>query len=68
MKQQKGFFDESYRLERLTELGDSLEKLNSVIDWEIFREPLSKIFDKKDKTDRGRPAFDRVMMLKILIL
>ncbi len=42
--------------------------MNSVIDWEIFREPLSKIFDKKDKTDRGRLAFDRVMMLKILIL
>lgn len=68
MKQQKGFFDESDRLARLTELGDSLEILNRVIDWDIFREFLDLNFTKKDKTERGRPPFDRVMMLKILIL
>ena len=35
---QIGFFDEENRYKKLTELGDPLEKLNSVMDWEIFRD------------------------------
>lgn len=31
---QIGFFDEENRYKKLTELGDPLEKLNSVMDWE----------------------------------
>ena len=34
---QSGFFDTENRYERLTQLGDPLEKLNGAIDWEMFR-------------------------------
>jgi len=44
---QRGFFDENDRLKELSLLGDPLEKLNMVIDWESFRHSLNKIFKKK---------------------
>jgi len=42
-KGQIGFFDEENRYEKLTELGDPLEELNDVMDWEIFRGELRRI-------------------------
>jgi IS5 family transposase len=65
---QKGFFDESDRLNKLSELGDSLEKLNKHIEWEKFRGILKRTFKKEAKGPGGRPPFDYVMMFKILIL
>jgi hypothetical protein len=32
-----GFFDQDIRLSKLSQLGDPLEKLNSGVDFEIFR-------------------------------
>jgi len=65
---QKGFFDESDRLEELSRMGDPLEKLNKFIDWENFRTELTKAFIIVPKGPGGRPPFDYVMMFKILIL
>jgi IS5 family transposase len=65
---QKGFFDEAERLNKLSELGDSLEKLNDHIEWDEFREPLTKALKKETHGPGGRPPFDYVMMFKILIL
>ncbi len=65
---QFGFFDRIDREKRLTELGDNLEKLNKAIDWEMFRPILTKALYKEAKGAGGRPRFDPVMMLKILIL
>ena len=36
-KIQAGFFDEQFKLERISKLGDPLEKLNATIDFELFR-------------------------------
>jgi len=65
---QKGLFDEADRLKRLSELGDSLEKLNVFINWEDFRSILNKAFKKEPVAPGGRPPFDYIMMFKILIL
>lgn len=65
---QIGIWDESLRLEKLSQLGDSLEKLNKVIDWEMFRPTLDKATEKEDKGVGGRPPFDNVMKFKILVL
>jgi IS5 family transposase len=65
---QRGFFDESDRLEELSKMGDPLEKLNKFIQWENFRATLTKAFEKEAKGPGGRPPFDYVMMFKILIL
>ena len=46
---QIGFWDESLRLEKLSQLGDSLERLNKAINWETFRPTLNKVLRKKPK-------------------
>ncbi len=46
-----------------------IEKLSSHIDFEYFRKPLEKtLFKDVDKSKGGRPAYDVVLMFKILIL
>ena len=65
---QKGFFDEADRLNKLSELGDSLEKLNNHIEWEDFRGILTRAFKKDAQGPGGRPPYDYVMMFKILII
>ena len=65
---QIGIWDESQRLEKLSKLGDSLEKLNRAIDWELFRPKLTKVFKKQAKGAGGRPPYDYVMLFKVLVL
>lgn len=65
---QIGLWDESLRLEKLSKLGDSLEKLNHAIDWEQFRPKLTKVFKKQAKGAGGRPPYDYVMLFKVLVL
>src|SRR5271156_4298478 len=60
-------FDFDKHLEKLTVAGDPLVKLNSVIDWEIFR-PLFKDFRNKSKHPQGRPPYDEILMLRIVVL
>ena len=64
----RGIFDEDIRLAKLSELGDSLEKLNRVINWEMFRPLLEKATHKEKKGVGGRPPFDCVLMFKVLVL
>ena len=56
------------QLERLTKLGDPLEKVNAAIDWEIFRAPIRKRVRKEDYSKGGRPPMDEIMMFKITLL
>ena len=46
---QPGFFDLDERYAKLNER-DPLVKLNQIIDWEAFREPLSVLRDKPRKS------------------
>lgn len=65
----RGLFDEQYRLEKLSKQKDPLGKLSSYIDFEYFRKPLKEFFDKAvDPHKGGRPAYDYILMFKILIL
>ena len=65
---QIGFFDEDNRLRRLSEMGDPLEKMSKAVNWEKFRPILNKVFLKKTAAPGGRPAWDYVLMFKILLL
>ena len=65
---QIGIFDEIERLERLSELGDPLTRLNQVMNWEMFRPVLQEAFQKDRKGPGGRPPYDYVMMYKVLVL
>jgi len=65
---QINFFAEDNRLERLSEMGDPLEKISGTIDFEMFRPILNKVFRKERVSAGGRPAWDYIMMFKILLL
>ena len=39
-----GLFDDHFLLEKLTKLGDPLQKLNEFIDWKIFESPINGVF------------------------
>lgn len=61
-------FDEESRKEELQNFGDPLIRLNDIIDWEAFRPVLTTALYKEQKGPGGRPAYDYVMMFKILVL
>jgi IS5 family transposase len=69
MSKSRGLFDEQIRLEKLSKKQDPLERLSSHIDFEYFRKPLESCLIKDhDKSKGGRPAYDSVLMFKILVL
>lgn len=49
-------------------MGDPLEGISQVINFEMFRPVLEEVFKRKDKSQRGRPAFNLILMFKILLL
>jgi len=52
---------------RVERLGDKLAEINPLIDWEIFRPIIRKMYD--NHTNRGgRPNNDEVVMVKMLVL
>ncbi len=66
---QPTFFDEQFRLEKLSKLNDPLSRLTSHVDFEFFRDQLEEHCPiLSDSEKGGRPPFDRVMMFKILLL
>jgi len=68
-KGKKGLFDDQFTIERLSVIGNPLEKISNVIDFESFRTVLeSKLLNKEKKNNAGAKPFDVVMMFKIMIL
>ena len=68
MRGQPGFFDVEERLKELSAKGDELERLNAVVDFELFRRHLERAVPRSDRSKGGRPPFDHVLMFKVLIL
>ena len=56
------------QLERLSKMGDPLEKINAVINWELFRPILEARTRKAEYPKGGRPPKDCVTMFKIVML
>ncbi|MEL4073473.1 hypothetical protein WKW50_25610 [Ochrobactrum sp. GPK 3] len=61
MRGQAGFRDIDERYARLSEAGDPMEKLESVVPWDLFRKPLSKAVKRSDGSKGGRPACNPVL-------
>lgn len=68
MAGQPGFFDVDERLKQLSAKGDSLERLNAVVDFDLFRSDLERAVPRSDRAKGGRPPFDHVLMFKVLVL
>jgi transposase, IS5 family len=65
----KGLFDEQFTIERLSAIGNPLEKIGNVIYFEAFRNTLEfKLLNAAKKNNAGAKPYDVVMMLKIMIL
>jgi len=63
-----GLFDEDFRLEKISKLGDPLDKLSKGIDFELFRGKLIEKLHIEPKDQGGRRPYDYVLMFKTLIL
>ncbi len=68
MSGQRGFFDIDERYAALSAAGDPLQRLASVVDFEVFRPVLDASLARSDGAKGGRPPYDAVLMFKILVL
>src|SRR5580692_10924909 len=68
MRGQAGFFDVEERLKELSAKGDALERLTTVVNFELFRADLERAVPRSDGSKGGRPTFDHVLMFKVLVL
>ena len=48
MRGQGGFFDIDERLQELSAKGDDLERLNAIVDFEVFRPDLARAVPRSD--------------------
>jgi len=64
-----GLFDYEFQLEKIKKHQPPLQRLNNIIDWEMFREIIETALVKTDrKSNAGRKPYDKLLMFKILIL
>lgn len=64
---QISLFAEENRLQKLSALGDCLERLK-IIDWESFRPIIALALIRERKSNAGRRPFDSVMLFKTIVL
>ena len=65
-----GLFDDHFVIEKLSKLGNPLQKLDNYIDWKVFEPTLNQPFEKegKDRKKGGRPCYNKLMLFKALII
>ncbi len=64
-----GLFDYEFQLDKIKKHQPPLQKLNEIIDWELFRQPIEEALIKYDrKSNAGRKPYDKLLMFKIIIL
>ena len=71
MRGHAGLFDVDDRLRRLSDLGDlgdQFEAYTRAVDFEAFRPELDKALSYTSGPQGGRPPYDPVMMLKVLVI
>jgi IS5 family transposase len=69
LRNNKSLFDEAMSTDVLNNLGNPLDALSRLVDFEQFRPTLeSALFTGERKSKAGRPPFDCVLMFKVLFL
>jgi transposase, IS5 family len=68
LPKQPGFWSVEDRLRELSARGDPLEKLQEIVDFELFRPVLMEALGGGERSKGGRPPFDVVLKLKMLYL
>jgi hypothetical protein len=62
MSKLRGLFDVQFRLQKLSKKRDPLEQLSSHIDFEFFRKPMRKFFDKNKLRQKDTDILDIEVM------
>ena len=62
------FFDNNDNLGVILNYNKAINKLNDIVDWNIFLPTIEKCFYIENRGIGGRPHFDYILMFKILIL
>src|ERR1700730_12296922 len=65
---QPGFFDVDERLQDISAKGDDLERLNQIVDFEVFRADLERAAPRGYGSKGGLPPYDHILMFKVLFL
>ncbi len=61
-------FEEQETYQKLSAMGNPLEEMCNIVDFEMFRETLEAgILNKNKKNNAGAKPYDVVMMFKIII-
>ena len=68
MSHSPGLFDLDERYAARSKIGDALERLASVVDFEMFRAGPDASLLRSDRSKGGRLPMDAVMMFKVLVL
>ena len=68
MPSQPGFWSVEERLKEISSEGDPLEKLQEIVDFELFRPVLDEALPSADRSKGGRAPFDAVLKFKMLYL
>lgn len=68
MASQAGFFDMEHRYKKLDETRDFLNRINAIVDWELFRPTLDAALKRSERKAGGRPPHDCVLMFRVLVL
>ena len=65
----ESLFEEEFTVEALSQMGNPLERLSSLVDFEMFRPVLEDVLLTKEcKTPAGRKPIDVVLMFKVIFL
>ncbi len=60
-----GLFDYEFQLDEIKKHQPPLQKLNEIIDWELFREPIKEAFAKENKkSNAGRKPYDKLLLFR----
>lgn len=65
---QMSSFHEESRMDRITQLGDPLEKMNAIVDWRLFLPILNAAIPREKSPKGGRPPYDVLLMFKVLVI
>jgi IS5 family transposase len=67
MSGQPVFFDHDDRRAALSAAGDPLLWLDELVDFDLLHRPLNRALHRSNRRKGGRPAYDPVLIVKILV-
>ena len=62
-----GLFDEQFLLRKLDQMGDPLDRLNRIVDWQALVPIIEKALGRENAPSAGRKPYPTLFMIKILI-